>query len=100
MSSSACNAMQLKRLNTLLKLLAEPHRLRVSRDPGLERRAVSDVAAATGLSLTHVAFRAHPVMILASVVEAAVSRFRKYLQGLAGYKEIMKMATFSKARLK
>ena len=56
MSSNAYNTEQVKRLSTLFKLLAEPNRLKILCDLGLECRPVSDIVAATGLSQTNVSF--------------------------------------------
>ena len=56
MSSNAYNPEQVKRLSTLFKLLAEPNRLRILCNLGLECRPVSDIVAATGLSQTNVSF--------------------------------------------
>lgn len=56
MSSTAYNTEQVKRLSTLFKLLAEPNRLKILCELGLECRPVSDIVAATGLSQTNVSF--------------------------------------------
>lgn len=56
MSSSAYNSEQVKRLSTLFKLLAEPNRLKILCNLGLECRPVSDIVAVTGLSQTNVSF--------------------------------------------
>lgn len=50
------NGPVLERLGGVLKLLAEPSRLRILLDLGLECRPVSAIIAGTGLSQTNVSF--------------------------------------------
>lgn len=50
------NGPTLERLSGVLKLLAEPSRLRILLDLGLECRPVSAIIAGTGLSQTNVSF--------------------------------------------
>lgn len=56
MSSSAYQCDKVNDLSGLFKLLAEPNRLNILCNLGLECRPVSDIVAATGLSQTNVSF--------------------------------------------
>ncbi len=56
MSSNAYSCEQVKHLCALFKLLAEPNRLNILCNLGMECRPVSDIVAATGLSQTNVSF--------------------------------------------
>jgi len=56
MSSNTYSCDQVKHLSTLFKLLAEPNRLNILCNLGMECRPVSDIVAATGLSQTNVSF--------------------------------------------
>ncbi|WP_456379910.1 ArsR/SmtB family transcription factor [Thiolapillus sp.] len=47
---------EVKELSRLFKLLAEPNRLNILCNLGMECRPVSDIVAATGLSQTNVSF--------------------------------------------
>jgi len=56
MSSNAYDCQHVKPLSALFKVLAEPNRLKILCNLGLECRPVSDIVAATGLSQTNVSF--------------------------------------------
>jgi ArsR family transcriptional regulator len=87
----------INRLSAVFKLLAEPSRLRILLDLGLECRPVSAIIAGTGLSQTNVSFH------LRALREAGLVRGEKhgsfvfyclpdpqlleYIQGLAGWLE-------------
>jgi ArsR family transcriptional regulator len=87
----------INRLSAVFKLLAEPSRLRILLDLGLECRPVSAIIAGTGLSQTNVSFH------LRALREAGLVRGEKHgsfvfyclpdpqllehIQGLAGWLE-------------
>ena len=56
MSINAYQCEEINRLSQVLKLLAEPSRLRILCGLGLECRPVSAIVAATGMSQTNVSF--------------------------------------------
>jgi len=56
MSKYAYNCDEIRRMSELLKLLAEPNRLKILCNLGLECRPVTDIVNATGLSQTNVSF--------------------------------------------
>jgi ArsR family transcriptional regulator, arsenate/arsenite/antimonite-responsive transcriptional repressor len=56
MSKGSHELASISELGTLFKLLAEPNRLKILSNLGLECRPVSDIVSGTGLSQTNVSF--------------------------------------------
>jgi ArsR family transcriptional regulator len=56
MSNNAYDCDFVKRLSEIFKLLAEPNRLKILCDLGLECRPVSSIVESTGLTQTNVSF--------------------------------------------
>jgi ArsR family transcriptional regulator, arsenate/arsenite/antimonite-responsive transcriptional repressor len=91
------NPLDIPRLSGVFKLLAEPNRLRILLNLGLECRPVSAIIAGTGLSQTNVSFH------LRALREAGLVKAEKhgpfvfyclpdpqlleYIEGLAGWLE-------------